>query len=125
MNIPEELRYTTDHEWLSRDGDIVTVGITDHAQSELSDIVFVELPGVGQAVGSGDNVAVVESVKAASDIYAPVGGVVVEINTEAESDPSIINSDPYGGGWIFKLRMEDESEIDDLLDADAYEGLIS
>jgi len=125
MNVPEHLLYTSDHEWVSVDGEVLTVGITDHAQSELSDVVFVELPDVGKVVGSGDNVAVVESVKAASDIYAPVGGEVVEINTEVEGDPSILNSDPYGLGWIFKLRMEDASEIEDLLDAGAYEDLLT
>lgn len=125
MNVPENLRYTSDHEWVKTKGDIVTVGITDHAQEELSDVVFVELPSVGQAVGSGDAIAVVESVKAASDIYAPVGGEVVDINTEVENDPSIINSSPYKLGWIFKLRVEDLSEVEELLDADAYEELIN
>jgi glycine cleavage system H protein len=125
MNIPENLHYTSDHEWVRVKGDIVTVGITDHAQEELSDVVFVELPEVGQVVGLGDPIAVVESVKAASDIYAPVGGEVVEINTEVEGDPSIINSSPYKEGWIFKLRYDDESDLEDLLDADGYEELIT
>ncbi len=124
MNVPEKLRYTSDHEWVRIKGDVATVGITDHAQEELSDVVFVELPVVGQAVGLGDPIAVVESVKAASDIYAPITGEVVEINTEVEGDPSIINSSPYKYGWIFKLRFEDESDLEDLLDAEAYEDLI-
>lgn len=125
MNIPEDLRYTSDHEWVKVDGGIATVGITDHAQEELSDVVFVELPNVGQAVGLGDAIAVVESVKAASDIYAPLGGEVVEINTEVESDPSIINSSPYEEGWIFKLRYDEDSDLEELLDADGYEELIT
>ena len=125
MNVPEKLRYTSDHEWVRVDGDIATIGITDHAQKELSDVVFVELPSVGLAVGSGDSIAVVESVKAASDIYAPIGGEVVDINTEVENDPSIINSSPYKLGWIFKLRFEDESDLEDLLDAEGYEDLLS
>ena len=124
MNVPEDLLYTTDHEWVRINGQIATVGITDHAQEELSDVVFVELPVVGTAVGLGDSVAVVESVKAASDIYAPIPGKVVDINTEVESDPSIINSSPYEDGWIFKLRFEDESDLEDLLDAEGYEELI-
>ena len=124
MNVPEKLRYTSDHEWVKIEGDIATVGITDHAQEELSDVVFVELPSVGLAVGLGDSIAVVESVKAASDIYAPINGEVVEINTEVEGDPSIINSSPYEDGWIFKVRFEEKSDLEDLLDAGGYEDLI-
>ena len=125
MNIPDHLRYTTDHEWASIEGDVVTIGITDHAQEELSDVVFVELPSVGQAVGSGDEVGTVESVKAASPIYAPLGGEVVAINTELEGDSSVINSSPYEEGWIFKVRLEDTGDLDELLDAGAYEDLIN
>ncbi|MCH2063384.1 MAG: glycine cleavage system protein GcvH [Roseibacillus sp.] len=125
MNIPEHLRYTSDHEWVNIEGDVATVGITDHAQEELSDVVFVELPSVGRAVGSGDEVGTVESVKAASPIYAPLGGVVVAINTEVEGDPSVINSSPYEEGWIFKVRLEDAEDLDDLLDSGGYEDLIS
>lgn len=124
MNVPKNLRYTSDHEWVKIEGKIATVGITDHAQEELSDVVFVELPSVGLAVGLGDSIAVVESVKAASDIYAPINGEVVEINTEVEGDPSIINSSPYEDGWIFKVRFEEESDLEDLLDAGGYEDLI-
>ena len=124
MNVPKNLRYTSDHEWVKIEGTIATVGITDHAQEELSDVVFVELPSVGLAVGLGDSIAVVESVKAASDIYAPINGEVVEINTEVEGDPSIINSSPYEDGWIFKVRFEEESDLEDLLDAGGYEDLI-
>ena len=125
MNIPDHLRYTSDHEWISIEGDVVTIGITDHAQEELSDVVFVELPSVGRAVGSGDEVGTVESVKAVSPIYAPLGGEVVAINTEVEGDPSVINSSPYEEGWIFKVRLEDAGDLDELLDAGAYEDLIS
>ena len=125
MNIPDHLHYTPDHEWVKIEGDLATVGITDHAQEELSDVVYVELPSVGQAVGSGDEVGTVESVKAASPIYAPLGGEVVEINTELEGDPSVINSSPYEEGWIFKDRLQDSGDLDDLLDVAGYEDLIS
>ena len=125
MNIPDHLRYTPDHEWVKIEGDLATVGITDHAQEELSDVVFVELPPVGQAVGSGDEVGTVESVKAASPIYSPLGGEIVEINTELEGDPSVINSSPYEEGWIFKVRLQDSGDLDDLLDVSGYEDLIS
>ena len=125
MNIPDHLHYTPDHEWVKIEGELATVGITDHAQEELSDVVFVELPSVGQAVGSGDEVGTVESVKAASPIYAPLGGEVVEINTELEGDPSVINSSPYEEGWIFKVRLQDSGDLDDLLDVAGYEDLIS
>ena len=125
MNIPDHLHYTPDHEWVKIEGDLATVGITDHAQEELSDVVYVELPSVGQAVGSGDEVGTVESVKAASPIYAPLGGEVVEINTELEGDPSVINSSPYEEGWIFRVRLQDSGDLDDLLDVAGYEDLIS
>ena len=125
MNIPDHLHYTPDHEWVKIEGDLATVGITDHAQEELSDVVYVELPSVGQAVGSGDEVGTVESVKAASPIYAPLGGEVVEINTELEGDPSVINSSPYEEGWIFRVRLQDSGDLDDLLDFAGYEDLIS
>ena len=125
MNIPDHLHYTPDHEWVKIEGDLATVGITDHAQEELSDVVYVELPSVGQAVGSGDEVGTVESVKAASPIDAPLGGEVVEINTELEGDPSVINSSPYEEGWIFKVRLQDSGDLDDLLDVAGYEDLIS
>lgn len=124
MSVPDSLHYTSDHEWISIDGDIATLGITHHAQEELSDVVFVELPEVGRAVAPGDAFAVVESVKAASDIYAPISGEVTEVNAGAESDPSVINSDPYGEGWICKIKISDASEIDKLLDATAYQAIL-
>ncbi|NNC90127.1 MAG: glycine cleavage system protein GcvH [Akkermansiaceae bacterium] len=125
MNVPENLKYTSDHEWVSVEGDIATVGVTDHAQGELTDVVFIELPEKGRHVEAGEAVAVVESVKAASEIYSPVTGSVTEGNSVAESDPALVNSDPYGDGWIFRVRIEDASELEDLIDADAYTDLIS
>ena len=120
MNIPSDLRYCPSHEWLRLEGDTATVGISDHAQEELTDVVFVELPQVGRAVDAGDPTAVVESVKAASDIYSPVGGEVVEVNPEVEADPSLVNTDPYGKGWIFKLKIKNTDDLDSLMDAAAY-----
>lgn len=124
MNVPDELRYQTSHEWVRLEGDIATIGITDHAQEELTDVVFVELPAVGRDVDAGDPTAVVESVKAASDIYAPVSGEVVEVNDAVEADPALVNTDPYGQGWIFKLKVKDAAQIEGLLDADGYRNLI-
>ena len=120
MNIPENLRYATSHEWILVEGDTGTVGITDHAQAELTDIVFAEPPAIGKSVKAGDVAAVVESVKAASDIYAPVGGEVVERNEAIEADPSLLNTDPFGAGWIFKIRIADVAELAALKDAAAY-----
>lgn len=125
MKVPADLRYNNSHEWVRLDGDIATVGITDHAQAELTDVVFVEPPAVGRIVDVGDPSAVVESVKAASDIYAPCSGEIVETNPEVEGDPSLINTDPYGQGWIFKLKVADPADVEKLLDATAYSGLIS
>src|SRR5688572_16473230 len=124
MNVPQNLRYANSHEWVLLDGDIATVGISDHAQEELTDVVFVELPPVGKTVDVGDPTAVVESVKAASDIYAPVSGEVVEVNDAVEADPALVNTDPYGKGWIFKLKVKNAAQLDDLLDATGYEALI-
>lgn len=124
MNVPQNLRYNSSHEWVLLEGDTATVGITDHAQEELTDVVFVELPPVGKVVDAGDPTAVVESVKAASDIYAPVAGEIVEVNPAVEADPSLVNTDPYGNGWIFKLKVKDAGQIEDLLDAPGYEALI-
>ncbi len=124
MNVPQNLRYARSHEWVLLEGDIATVGISDHAQEELTDVVFVELPPTGKTVDLGDPVAVVESVKAASDIYAPVSGEVVETNFDVEADPSLVNTDPYGRGWIFKLRVKDPAQVEELLDAEGYVGLI-
>ena len=120
-NVPDDLRYTHSHEWVmvEEDGSI-RIGITDHAQSLLGDLVFVELPSPGDQVDQGDSCAVVESVKAASDIYAPISGEVIAVNEDLDNDPGIINNDPYGDGWLFTLNPGDESELDGLLDAEAY-----
>jgi glycine cleavage system H protein len=125
MNIPADLRYCASHEWIRLDGDIATVGISDHAQAELTDVVFVELPALGRKVDAGDPTAVVESVKAASDIYAPIGGEVIEANNAVEADPSLVNTDPYGKGWIFKLRVKDPADAARLMDASAYQSHIA
>jgi glycine cleavage system H protein len=120
MNIPHSLRYTDSHEWLRLDGATATIGITDHAQSELSDVVFVETPKPGKTASARDAVAVVESVKAASDIYAPVAGEIIEANPALASNPALINTDPYGEGWIFKMKVADAAQVATLKDAKAY-----
>ncbi len=120
-NIPSDYRYTKTHEWVRDDGDgVVAVGITDHAQELLGDLVFVELPEVGAELAAGDECAVVESVKAASDVYCPVSGEVVEINEALVDAPETINTDPYDAGWMFKLKLLDEGEVENLMDAEAY-----
>ncbi len=111
MNVPEHLQYTETHEWLRLDGETATVGITDHAQAELTDIVYVELPKIGTALTAKQPAAVVESVKAASDIYAPIGGTVAEVNGALEGDPGLVNRDPFGEGWLFRLRIEAGEQI--------------
>jgi len=125
MNVPTDLLYNTSHEWIRLEGDIATVGITDHAQAELTDVVFVEPPAVGRLVDAGDPTAVVESVKAASDIYAPCAGEIIETNPAVENDPSLVNTDPYGEGWIFKFRLRNPGDEGNLLDAAAYSAHIS
>jgi glycine cleavage system H protein len=124
MTTPSDLHFANSHEWVRLDGVIATVGISDHAQEELTDVVFVELPAVGRSVDAGDPTAVVESVKAASDIYAPVSGEIVEVNPEVENDPSLVNTDPYGKGWIFKLKVKNEADISKMMDSSAYEAHI-
>jgi len=125
-NTPEDLKYTKDHEWVRDNGDgTVTVGITDHAQDSLGDLVFVELPEVGRAVESAEACAVVESVKAASDIYSPLAGEVAEVNETLGDAPESINDDPYGEGWIFKLKVSDAAGIEALLDATDYEAVVA
>lgn len=125
MSIPANLKYTEEHEWVRMEGDIATVGVTDHAQEELSDVVFVELPEIGREVEEKEAIAVVESVKAASDIYAPVTGVITEVNDSLEDDPGNVNEDPYGSGWLFKIRVTDMEIVEGLLTADDYEEQIS
>lgn len=124
MNVPADLRYNNSHEWVRLEGDVATIGISDHAQEELTDVVFVELPEVGRQVDAGDPTAVVESVKVASDIYSPIGGEIVDTNPEVEADPSLVNSDPYGKGWIFKVKVKNVADVEKLLDAAAYTALI-
>jgi glycine cleavage system H protein len=123
MNIPAELRYSTDHEWVRRDGNTVTIGITEFAQDSLGDIVFVEAPEAGRAVVAGDAFTEVESTKSVSDIYAPVSGSIVTINGSLDGRPELLNSDPYGEGWICTIEMSDPSELEGLLDADGYRAL--
>ena len=125
MNVPEDLKFAETHEWIRVDGDIGTVGITDHAQAELTDIVFAEAPQVGARFSARDPAAVVESVKAASDIYAPVSGEIVEANEALSDNPSLLNTDPYGAGWIFKITIADASELDGLQNAVAYRAQIA
>jgi glycine cleavage system H protein len=125
MNIPEDLKFAETHEWVRVTDDIGTVGITDHAQAELTDIVFVEPPKVGAKFSAHESAAVVESVKAASDIYTPVSGEIVEANEALSENASLLNTDPYGAGWIFKIRIADRSELDALKNAAAYHAQIA
>jgi len=119
-NVPAELKFLSSHEWVLVEDDIATIGVSDHAQELLGDLVFVELPELESSVSAGDSVAVIESVKAASDTYAPVSGQIVEVNDELEDSPERINDDPYGDGWMYKIKMEDPDEVGGLLDAEAY-----
>ena len=126
MNIPAELKYTSSHEWVKAEGDdVVVVGITDHAQHLLGDMVFVDLPEPSEAFHAGDEIAVVESVKAASDCYAPVTGEVIEINEALIDSPALVNNDPYGDGWLFKLKISDPQELEGLNDAEQYQYQIA
>ena len=120
--IIEGLHYTDQHEWIKLDGDIATIGITDHAQNALGDVVFVDLPEVGRTVAAGESVAVVESVKAASEVYAPVSGTVTEANAALEGTPDLVNSAPEGEGWFFRLKLSDPAQLEGLLDAAAYKA---
>jgi glycine cleavage system H protein len=124
MTIPDDLLYTESHEWIKREGDSIRVGITDHAQSELTDVVYVELPKLERQVNAKEPIAVVESVKAASDIYAPLKGTVVEANKALEADPGLINREPYGQGWIFALKVDNPDDLKNLKDAAAYKQQI-
>jgi glycine cleavage system H protein len=122
--VPADLKYAKSHEWLRVAGDVATVGITDHAQHELTDVVFVELPAVGRKVKAGEACAVVESVKTASDIYAPVSGEVIEVNKPVTDDPSLVNTAPFAGGWFFKLKLANLAEVNALLTPEAYKAQI-
>ena len=124
MDTPSDLRYTSDHEWVRIEGDIATIGITDYAQDALGDVVFVQLPSLGSTVKAAASISEVESTKSVSDIYAPLSGEVIEVNDALEADPSVLNSDAYGKGWIFRVRFSDSSEIEALLSASDYEALL-
>jgi glycine cleavage system H protein len=124
MNIPEELKYTKDHEWARVEGDMIVVGITDYAQGELGDIVYIELPEAGTKVEAEQSFGTIEAVKAVSDLFAPVSGEIVEINSNLESSPEIVNDDPYGEGWMIKIKFSDKKEVDSLLDKSQYSELI-
>lgn len=124
MNIPQDLKYTKDHEWISVDGDVATIGITDFAQSELGDIVFVEVETEGETLDKEETFGSVEAVKTVSDLFMPVSGEVIEFNEEVESNPEIVNEDPYGKGWMVKVQMSDTAELNELLDAAAYQELV-
>ena len=124
MNIPANLQYTEDHEWVSEEDDILTVGISDFAQGELGDIIFVEMPEIGNEYGKGDPFGTIEAVKTVADLFAPISGEVVAINEELEETPELINSDPYGKGWIVRLKPSVSEELDELLTASAYEESI-
>lgn len=123
--VPSELKFLSSHEWVLVEDNVATIGVTDHAQELLGDLVYVELPEQGSTVAAGDSVGVIESVKAASDTYAPVSGEVIEVNAELENAPERINHDPYGDGWMYKISMEDPEEVEDLLDAEAYSETIA
>ena len=124
MNVPAELQYTKEHEWIRVEGEEAVVGITDYAQSQLGDIVFVECETVGDALEAGETFGTVEAVKTVSDLYLPVAGEVLEFNEELEGEPELVNKDPYGKGWIVKIKISDETELDGLLNADAYKAII-
>ena len=124
MNVPDDLLYTESHEWIKREGENVRIGITDHAQSELTDVVYVELPKMDRQANAKETIAVVESVKAASDIYAPVKGTVVDVNKALEADAGLINREPYGQGWIFVLKFDNADDLKQLKDAAAYQKQI-
>ena len=124
MNFPSELKYTSDHEWVRVDGSEATIGITDFAQSELGDVVFVEIETVGESIDSGEVFGTVEAVKTVSDLFMPVDGEITEMNEDLEDNPEKVNEDPYGDGWMIKIQLSDPSQIDGLMDADAYKASI-
>lgn len=124
MNIPTNLKYTKDHEWVSIDGDVATIGITDFAQGELGDIVYVEIETEGETLNAEEVFGSVEAVKTVSDLFMPLSGEIIEFNTDLEANPELVNSDPYQKGWMIKVKLSDSSEIANLLDAEAYEALV-
>ena len=125
MEAPPGLKYSKEHEWVAAEETAATIGITDHAQEQLGEIVYIELPSIGEKVSKDDPFGVVESVKAVSDIYAPVSGTVLEVNEDLAESPEVINEDPYGDGWLIKVRVSDPADLDDLLDNEEYEQMIA
>ena len=124
MNIPQDLIYSKEHEWCRVEGDVVVIGVTDFAQGELGDVVFLELPEVGDTVTTGEEFGTIEAVKAVAELFAPVNGEVVEVNAGVIDSPETVNEDPYGNGWMIKISMSDPAELDDLMDSSAYEAMI-
>ena len=124
MNIPSNLKYTKDHEWVLIKGDTATVGVTDFAQGELGDVVFIEIETVGESLSQGDTFGTIEAVKTVSDLFMPVDGEVLEVNEKLEADPEVVNKDPYGDGWLIKIKVSDASEAEGLLSADDYKALL-
>ena len=124
MKMPEQLKYTSEHEWISVDGDVATVGITSFAQGELGDIVFVEIETLGETLDKGETFGTIEAVKTVSDLFMPVGGKVLEINPELESTPELVNKDPFGAGWLIKISIGDAAELDELLSAEQYQAML-
>ncbi len=125
MNVPKELKYTKDHEWLSLDGEVATVGVTDFAQSELGDIVYIEVETLDEMLEKEEVFGTVEAVKTVSDLFMPISGEVIEFNEKLETNPEVVNEDPYGEGWMIKIKVSDENELNELLSSDEYEGEIS
>lgn len=125
MNFPENLKYTSEHEWIRKEGDVAYVGITDYAQSQLGDIVFVDVPTVGETLKKDEVFGTIEVVKTISDLFIPVSGEVIELNEQLEGNPELVNSDPYGEGWIIKVRLTEPKELDNLLDAAAYKKVVN
>lgn len=124
MNFPQNLKYTNEHEWVRVEGDVVYVGITDYAQEQLGDIVFVDIPTVGETLNAGDTIGTIEVVKTISDIFCPISGEVLEVNEALEENPALVNQDPYGEGWLVKIKPAADSDFDALLDAEAYKALL-
>ncbi len=122
--VPNDRKYTKEHEWVQVDGDVATIGVTDFAAGELGDIVFVEMPEIGDELNQGDTVGSIESVKAVEDLYVPVSGEVVEVNADVDATPELVNSEPFDGGWLFKIKLSDTAELDNLLDAAAYGDIL-
>ena len=125
MNFPAELHYTKDHEWIKLDGNIATIGITDYAQKELGDIVFVEVETVGKTLGAGDVFGTVEAVKTVSDLFLPVSGTITELNPALNNSPELVNNDPYGEGWMIKMKVDNPADVENLMSAQAYESIVS